>query len=98
MRAHTKKHHTSNKHPGADVSVSVNIDDLLKKEFPDRPSAGVYLEGVRHREGLTQSELAKKLGTNQANVSNMEHGKRPIGKGMAKKIGKLFDIDYRHFL
>lgn len=98
MRARTKKPPTNDKHVGAEASVGVSVDELLKKEFPDRPSAGVYLQGIRHREGLTQSELAKKLGTNQANVSNMEHGKRPIGKGMAKKIGELFDIDYRYFL
>lgn len=99
MRARTKKHHTKNVTTILESdTVSVSIGKLLQKEFPERTPAGVYLEGIRHRENLTQSKLAEKLGTNQANISNMERGKRPIGKKMAKRIGELFNIDYRHFL
>ncbi len=60
--------------------------------------AGVCLQGARFKEGLSQVELAEKLGTIQANISAMEHGKRPIGKVMAKRLSKVLHIDYRLFL
>ena len=60
--------------------------------------AGVLLRGTRHREGLTQAEMAKKIGVTQADLSKMESGKRPIGKIIAKRIEKIFDVNYRYFL
>lgn len=59
---------------------------------------GVLLKGTRHREGLTQVEMAKKINVTQADLSKMENGKRPIGKNIAKRIEKLFGIDYHYFL
>ncbi|MGD9662812.1 MAG: helix-turn-helix domain-containing protein [Porticoccaceae bacterium] len=48
---------------------------------------GVYLAGARHREGLTQHQLAKQSGIPQRHISEMENGKRTIGKENAKKTG-----------
>ena|SRR3990167_5052057 len=60
--------------------------------------AGVLLRGTRHREGLTQLEMAKKIKVTQADLSKMESGKRPIGKIIAKRIEKMFGVNYRYFL
>ncbi len=60
--------------------------------------AGVTLRGARKREGLTQRRLAGLLGISQAHISEMEHGKRPIGKEMAKRLAKVLQVDYRVFL
>ncbi len=60
--------------------------------------AGVLLRGTRHREGLTQVEMAKKIHVSQADLSKMESGKRPIGKIIAKRIEKIFGVNYRYFL
>lgn len=43
------------------------------------------------KEGITQEEIAKKLGVSQAYVSAMLNGK-PFGKTTAKKWGELFNI------
>ena len=59
---------------------------------------GLALHGLRIREGLTQKEMAKKLGIAQSNISAMEKGTRLIGKAMAKKIVEVFGGDYRVFL
>ena len=59
---------------------------------------GNALRGLRVREGLTQKELAEKLGIEQSHVSAMEHAKRPIGKTLAKKIAEMFGSDYLVFL
>ena len=60
--------------------------------------AGVCLQGARLKEGLSQMDLAKKLGIPQTNVSAMELGKRPLGKNMAKRLSRVLRVDYRTFL
>lgn len=37
--------------------------------------AGAYLAGARHREGLTQRQLAENCGIPQRHISEMENGK-----------------------
>lgn len=61
-------------------------------------SPGEALRGARAKEGLTQKALAAKLGVSQANLSQMEHDARPIGKAMAKRLAGILDVDYRLFL
>ncbi len=48
--------------------------------------------------GMTQTELAKRLGMPQANVSQVETGRRSVGKTLAKRLAKIFNVDYRVFL
>lgn len=67
----------------------------LKEKYSE---PGAYLKGIRLREGLNQVEFAKKIDVTQGDLSKMEHGKRPIGKKLAQKIGQLFDFDYRKLL
>ena len=53
---------------------------------------------LRMREGITQKELAEKLGIQQHHVSEMEKGIRKIGLAMAKRISKAYAISHRVFL
>ena len=99
MRAHTRKHHIEREinHRSDEANLidwQSAFGDLIEK-FSE---AGAALRGFRLREGWTQTELAKKIDVNQANLSKMEHGKRPIGKQIAKKLAALFKTDYRIFL
>lgn len=68
--------------------------------FPDlkENEAGTYLSGARHREGLTQRRLAEKTGIKQRHISEMENGKRTIGKKNAKALARALGTDYRIFL
>jgi DNA-binding XRE family transcriptional regulator len=59
---------------------------------------GSRLHGLRVREGLTQKDLAYKLGIRQHHVSEMEKGKRAIGLEMAKRISSMFDVSFKAFL
>jgi DNA-binding XRE family transcriptional regulator len=54
--------------------------------------------GIRLRHGLTQKQMAEKIGVSQSDVSKMEKGERPIGKKIAMRIGEALGIDYRRFL
>jgi len=67
-------------------------------EFSERELIGKALAGVRYREGLTQIKLSEMAGIPQRHISEMETGKRPIGKEMAKRLGKVLNISYKVFL
>ncbi|MFH1727801.1 MAG: helix-turn-helix transcriptional regulator [Pseudomonadota bacterium] len=71
-----------------------------KEAFDDSvlENKGTFIKGARLKEGLSQLELAKKLGVLQSNISKMENGKRPIGKSMAKRLEKILNVGYKTFL
>ena len=77
---------------------AVPAEELFRDLDNKYSRPGAVLQGARHKEGLTQVELAKKLGITQADLSNMEHGRRPIGKEMAKRLTRVLNINYRVFL
>lgn len=80
------------------VAHRVLPEDIFANIEKKYTKAGVLLRGTRHREGLTQVEMAKKINVTQADLSKMESGKRPIGKVIAKRIEKIFGVNYRYFL
>ena len=71
-----------------------------KNAFPGliENEPGSYLAGARHREGLTQRQLAEKSGIPQRHISEMETGKRSIGKENARRLATALAADYRAFL
>lgn len=113
MLEHTRKHHTkvTGTYIGThekgtirkDTSISqedepMSVAEFLREFDGDLPRWAIVLRGLRNREGLTQSAMGKLLGIPQGNISQMEHGKRAIGKQIAKRLATLFDTDYRLFL
>ena len=80
-----------------DTSDSVPWRDAYP-ELSEAQLIGKALSGARYREGLTQVQLAKLTGIPQRHISEMENGKRPIGKEMAKRLGKTLNIGYKTFL
>ena len=58
----------------------------------------IALRVYRHREDLTQRQLAELVGIPQRHVSEMENGKRTIGKEMAKRLSKILSTGYKTFL
>jgi len=69
----------------------------IEEVFPDF-HAGDSLRGVRYREDVSQRQLAKLTGVSVQNISAMEHGRRPIGKDMAKRLAKALNTDWRLLL
>lgn len=61
-------------------------------------SPGGMLRGLRGKEGITQAELAQRVGITQNMVSDMESGRRAISVSMAKRIGAEFKVPYKMFL
>ncbi len=83
---------------GMAADDSVSSDEIFAELNKKYPKASNLLKGVRYREGSNQSEFAQRINVTQANLSKMENGKRPIGKEIAKRIAKIFGVNYRYFL
>jgi transcriptional regulator with XRE-family HTH domain len=47
---------------------------------------------------MTQAELAAEVGVKPTHISEMERGKRPIGKDMAQCLAKVLKVNYKVFL
>lgn len=114
MLEHTKKHRTETvefcvtvrkgdlsaaKKAVAPYATTEEDEETIpwREVFPDH-GPGDNIVGGRCKEGLTQRELAKRLGVSPGNLSAMERGKRPIGKEMARRLGEALHVDYRLFL
>lgn len=77
---------------------TVKWRDTAKKDLEEYTEAGQMLRGARFKADLTQKELADRLGIKPHHISEMEHGKRTIGKAMAKRLSEVLNVDYRVFL
>lgn len=97
MRAHTRKHHIDKtSHQEDDKPMS--IEEFHKEAFGNKPEWAVLFRGLRYKEELTQVEMGTLTGLSQTTISDIERGRRPIGKKLAKKIAEIFKTDYRLFL
>jgi len=60
---------------------------------------GTILKGARLREELTQKQLSEKTGIPQRHISEMETGKRQVGRKRAEILADALNVsDYRIFL
>ena len=72
-----------------------------REAFPELVSgteAGHALRGARLRAEWTQARLSERSGIPQRHISEMENGKRPIGKKNACKLGAILSVDWRLLL
>ena len=87
------------------------VDNKINKDKADIDTMGIFfnlnqkyskpgaiLRGARLKEGLSQKKLADQMKIAQTHVSEMEHGKRPIGKKMSQRFSKVLKINYKVFL
>ena len=101
MRAHTRKHPIKKGESTIyEEENSIPADEFIEKAKKDLglPMWAISLSGLRYRENLTQKKLGELIGSKQANISLMERGLRPIGKKIAQRLAKIFNVDYRIFL
>ncbi|MEN9654496.1 MAG: hypothetical protein RL235_608 [Chlamydiota bacterium] len=102
MSAHTKTHRISYTRTSGVRAIGkrkrASWRDVAKKELKRFSETGIMLRGCRYKSGMTQLMLAKKMRVSLRHISEIENGKRVVGKDMAKKLAEIFDIDYRVFL
>lgn len=71
--------------PSRDAYPECSEEQLIGKALPE----------ARYREGLTQIKVVELTGIPQRHISEMEHGKRTIGKKNAKLFADVLNTDYR---
>lgn len=104
MPAHTKMHPIDPKKknnklgPATYKNESTPWREVAKERIEEYSEVGIMIRGSRLKEGMTQKQLAELLEVKPHHISEMEHGKRSVGKGMAQRLGKVFNVDYRVFL
>jgi hypothetical protein len=67
-------------------------------EVDDAALPGISLRAARRREGISQERLSDISEIPQRHISEMEDGKRPIGKEIAKRLAKALNTNYKVFL
>jgi ribosome-binding protein aMBF1 (putative translation factor) len=80
------------------VEENVPADEVLREVHEKYGKTGSVIRGLRAREDMKQIELARKLRVTQGDLLKMENGKRPVGKEMARRLGRVFSTDYRAFI
>lgn len=66
--------------------------------FKGEELLGVFLAGARYREGITRAALAEVTSIPRRHISEMENGRRPIGKKSARLLAEALKIDPRRLL
>ncbi len=77
-----------------DEFVSIESTDYWREMEKNR--IGNLLAGARLKAGLTQAQLARKLGIGQNMVSDYERGKRTYSSDMAKRLGRTLNVREAH--
>ncbi|MFH0725329.1 MAG: helix-turn-helix transcriptional regulator [Pseudomonadota bacterium] len=115
MLEHTKKHPISvtltftgpvdMKGRAMELMRSIGFTDTegipWRQAFPEFAGneKGTVLKGARLKEGLTQKQLAEKTGIPQRHISEMETGKRQVGRKRAELLAGVLNVpDCRIFL
>ena len=70
----------------------------LEEMRPEDTIPSAILRGSRVKEELTQAQLSEMTCIPRQHISEMEHGKRPIGKETGRRLAKALKCDYRVFL
>ena len=80
------------------ASDSIPWRESFSEHFQNDTVSGVRLNSARITKGLIQAQLAELADIPQRHISEMERGKRGIGKDRALRLAKALDTDYRLFL
>ena len=77
-----------------DELVPIENTEYWKEMEKNR--VGNLLGGARLKAGLTQAQLAEKLGIRQNMVSDYERGRRVYSAAMAKRLSKVLKVKEEH--
>jgi ribosome-binding protein aMBF1 (putative translation factor) len=79
-----------------DGEDSLPVEETEFWKQMDRNRVGNLLAGARLKAGLTQGQLAKKLGVRQNMVSDYERGRRTLSPAMAARFSEVLHIKESH--
>ncbi len=65
--------------------------------MPDAPLLGAKLRALRHRENLTQVDLAERLGISASYLNLIENNRRPLTAPLLIRLAQSFQLDLQSF-
>ena len=68
-----------------------NLDDKTQKFV-------IRLEDLKEKSGLTQTEIAKRIGIDRTAYSKIKNGTRKLSSSEAKKLANLFNVSTDYLL
>jgi len=74
----------------------VSIESTAYWEEMQKNRIGNLLIGARLKAGLTQSQLAKKIGVRQNMISDYERGRRTYSDAMAARLSRVLEVREEH--
>ena len=74
----------------------MNIERTAYWKEMEKNRIGNLLAGARLKAGLTQAQLADKLGVRQNMVSDYERGRRTYSGAMARLLSKALKVNEAH--
>ena len=80
---------------GEELFDPTEMDFYKEMKATETPSGN--LRFYRRLVGLTQPELAAKLGTSKQAISLMENNRRPISRKTARELGEIFHVTPKRF-
>ena len=91
---------------GRDVEVIEENDTAVNlfetdwyREIRETVTPGEIVRMYRENAGMSQEELGQKLGNlSRQKISDMEHSRRSISKGIARKLSQIFGVSVERFL
>jgi ribosome-binding protein aMBF1 (putative translation factor) len=81
-----------------DSEDSIPIEETEFWNEMEKNRIGNLIAGARLKAGLTQAELAKKLGIRQNMISDYERGRRNLSEVMAKRFSKILKVREERFM
>jgi len=79
-----------------DGKGSIPVEETEFWKQMDKNRIGNLLAGARLKAGLTQGQLAKKLGVRQNMVSDYERGRRSLSPAMAARFSEVLHVKESH--
>lgn len=68
-----------------------------RSAVPATVPLGVKVRGLRRREGLSQAQLAERLGVSPSYLNLIENNRRPLPSQLLIKVAQLFRVDLQTF-
>src|SRR5690606_29934868 len=67
------------------------------RQTAEAPRFGARVRALRRREGLSQVQLAHKLGVSPSYLNLIENNRRPLPANLLIKLAQLFSVDVHSF-
>ncbi len=77
---------------------SIPWREVAKEGIEKFTETGLAVRGTRFKANMTQQQLADAIGVRPHHISEMEHGKRSIGKDMSHRLAEVLNVNYKVFL